>query len=85
MATSVHLEVTAVGEVHEATSNTAPVEVRDLLASYGQDPAHGMARHGGRPWRYRWQLSGPDRVDVGRALETRLRELGYEADVSVWP
>lgn len=85
MATSVQLEVTAVGEVLENSSNYAPAEVLRLVASYGQDPNHGMCRHGQRPWRYRWQLSGPDRVEIGRALEKRLRDLGYDADVSFWP
>lgn len=85
MASSVFLEVTAVGEVQEDRSNYAPAEVRGLVASYGQNANHGMSRRGGGPWRYRWQLSGPDRVQVGRDLEKRLRELGYDADVSFWP
>lgn len=85
MASSVFLEVTAVGEVQEDRSNYAPAEIRGLVASYGQYANHGMTRHGGGPWRYHWQLSGPNRVQVGRDLEKRLRELGYDADVSFSP
>jgi hypothetical protein len=85
MASSVFLQVTAVGEVQEDRSNHAPPEVRGLVASYGQNPNHGMLRRSGSPWRYQWQLSGPDRVQVGRDLEKRLRELGYDADVSFSP
>ena len=85
VATSVQLEVTAIGEVSEDRSNYAPAEVRSLIKSYGQDPKHGMSRRGTDPWRYRWQLTGPDRVEIGRTLQKRLRDLGYDADVSFWP
>lgn len=86
VASSVFLEVTAVGEVQEDRSNYAPAAVLRLVASYGQNPNHGMSRRGkGGPWRYHWQLSGPDRVQIGRDLEKRLRDLGYDADVSFSP
>lgn len=85
MASSVFLQVTAVGEVQEDRLSHAPAEVRGLVASYGQNPHHGVSRRGGGPWRYQWQLSGSDRVQVGRDLERRLREWGYDADVSFSP
>ena len=85
MATTVHLEVTAIGEVLENHQNYAPAEVLRLVASYRQDPNHGMSRSGRDPWRYRWQVTGLDRVEVGRTLERKLREMGYDADVSFWP
>ena len=64
--------------------NFAPAKVLRLVFSYGQDPNHGMSRRDQRLWRYRWQLTGPERVEVGQACQDRLRELGYDADVSFW-
>lgn len=72
-------------DVEENRQNFAPTEVLRVIASHGQDPNHGMSRRGREPWRYRWQLTGRDRVEVGKALQKTLRDLGYEADAIFWP
>jgi hypothetical protein len=45
---------------------------------------HGLSRGGAGPFRLRFQLSGPDRLAVGKALQADARRLGYDANVSIW-
>ncbi len=87
MATTVLLEVTP----HEAPvdldrqDSPLPADLAAVLTREGVPLEHGWSRHGHRAWRMQWQLSGPDRVELGRRLEAELRRLGYEADASFWP
>lgn len=62
-----------------------PADLAAVLARAGVPLGHGWSRHGDRPYRIRWQLSGPDRVALARRLESDLRLLGYEADATFWP
>jgi hypothetical protein len=87
MASSALLEVTP-REARVATGRLDPPLPADLAAVLereGVSLSHGWTRHGNRPWRMSWQLSGPDRVAVARRLEAELRLLGYEADAIFSP
>lgn len=48
----------------------------------GQRTGNGWEKRGDGPRRVYYQLTGPDRVSTGQALEAMLRALGYDADVS---
>lgn len=86
MATSVLLHVTASQEVdHVHSSEQPPAAVLRLLQGAGQSTAYGMSKREGHPWRWRFYLTGSDKVTVGRALETQLRALGFKADVTFMP
>lgn len=85
MSTKVVLEVTP----HEPIDSDRhvgelPRDIAALLTKHGQPLGHGLACRGPGPWRFSFQLSGPDRVTVGPLLERELRSLGYEADLSIW-
>lgn len=87
MATSVLLEVTP-REPYEDTNRLdppLPADLASVLARAAVSLSHGWTRHGDRPWRMIWQLSGPDRVALARRLERDLRLLGYEADAIFSP
>ena len=60
-----------------------PADVAALLNEVAQPLGHGLARQGSGPWRLSFQLSGVDRVDVGRQLQRQLKALGYEVDLRV--
>lgn len=81
MATTAVLRVTLPGGDPDRAS-PVPDDIVSLLAAAGQPTGHGWSRHGDQPWRLHYQLTGPDRVSIGQALEAKLRTLGYEADVS---
>ncbi len=87
MASSALVEVTP-REARVDTNRLEPPLPTDLAAVLGREGvslSHGWTRHGNRPWRMTWQLSGPDRVAVARRLEADLRLLGYEADAIFSP
>lgn len=86
MSTSVILEVTP-REPRVDTDRLdppLPIDLAAALRAAGVPLCHGWSCQGRRRWRMQWQLSGTDRVEVGRQLEVELRRLGYEADVSFW-
>ncbi len=85
MATTVLLEVTLLGPVDISRPVMAPPAVLAAVAGAKQPTDFGLSRRGDGPWRVRFHLSGPERVDAGEALEEELRALGYEVDVSFWP
>jgi hypothetical protein len=83
VATTVALEVTLVGEVDPDRQVVAPPDVAGAVAASGPPTGHGLSRRGDGPWRLHYQLTGPDRLAVGQALERELRRLGHEADLRV--
>ena len=85
MATSVLLEVTLLGPVDVDRTVTAPADVLRAVAAAGQRTSFTLSRRGLEPWRMQFQMSGPDRVRIGQALQAELRRLGYEADCTSWP
>ncbi len=87
MATSALLEVTPReprGDLNRLDP-PLPADLAAVLAGAGVSLGHGWTRHGDRPWRMIWQLSGPDRVALAHRLERELRLLGYEADALFSP
>ena len=87
MATTVVLTVTPRdprGDPYGAGS-ALPADLAHVLTAAGVSLVHGWSRHGGNPWRMRWQLSGSDRVALGKRLEEDLQGIGYAADVTFWP
>ena len=86
MSTSVLLAVTPKEVIDpDRYVGDVPADVATALTAAGQVVSAGLSRSGSGPWRLRFQLSGPDGVATGQRLETRLRQLGYEADVSFSP
>ncbi|MDP9434703.1 MAG: hypothetical protein M3P93_05685 [Actinomycetota bacterium] len=62
-----------------------PDDLAAALAAAGQSSRHGVAQHAGGPWRFHFQLSGPDRLAAGSALVEDVRGLGYDADLRISP
>ena len=62
-----------------------PEDVAAVLRAAGQPDRAGLEHRRSGPVRLRFHLSGPNRVEAGQRLEERLRQLGYEADVSFSP
>jgi hypothetical protein len=85
VSTTVLLEVTPQSDVDPDRFVSPPAEVLAILRAAGQTTACGLSYTKPGPWRFRFQLSGPDRVATGKALEGTFRRLGYDADVSIWP
>ena len=84
MSVTVVLEVTPRGPLDpDRYVGTLPDDLDALLAAAGQDSRHGLSRRGGGPWRLHVQLSGVDRLDVGRTLLEQVRGLGYDVDLRV--
>ena len=81
MASTVHVEVTLAADLDIDRTTWAPPEVLAVVAAAGQPTSHGFTKRGSGPWRATFQIRGADRIETGRALERRFRELGYEADV----
>lgn len=86
MSTTVALLVTPRDALHpDRHDDVLPRDLAAVLAAAGQPLQHGLARQGAGPVRVLVQLSGPDRLETGRRLEHALRQLGYEADLSITP
>lgn len=86
MSTSVFLSVTPAAPVDsDRWVNEIPADLAAALKAAGQSASAALERSGSGPWRWRFQLSGPDRVPIGQQLCARVRGLGYEADSSFWP
>ena len=85
MSTTVVLLVSLPHDVDPDREVAVPADVLSALARAGQPTGHGLAKDGGGPWRLRYQLTGTDRVAVGRDLLARLRGFGYDADLSITP
>lgn len=68
----------------ENRMNSLPVDVQGVVGALPEVQEHGWSKHGDDPWRARFLVRGPDCIATARALEQRLRDLGYDADASFW-
>lgn len=84
MSTRVVLEVTTHAPIDpDRHVNEVPDDLAAALTAAGQSLSHGLAQHGGGPWRLRFQLSGPDRLAVGRTLLENVQGLGFDATLRI--
>jgi hypothetical protein len=83
VATSVLLRVTPTQPIDpERWAGPVPEDIAAVLREAGQPDRAGLVHGPTGPVRLRFQLTGPDRVEVGLRLEAEFRRLGYDADVS---
>jgi len=86
VSTSVLLSVTPAEPIDpQRWTGPVPEDIATVLRAAGQPVNAGLISTGGGPVRWRFQLSGPDRVAAGLRLEAVLRQLGYQADVGFSP
>jgi hypothetical protein len=86
VSTTVVLEVTPRHPVDpDRPADELPAYLAAAFSTAGQPLDHGLSRRGAGQWRFHFQLSGPDRLRNGQALERDLRRIGYEADLVVSP
>ena len=84
VSTSVVLSVTPREPVEpDRWTGEVPADVAAALVARGQRVAPGLWRPHSGAVRLLFQLGGPDRVPAGQQLLTELRQLGYDADLSV--
>ena len=84
MSTSVVLAVTPKQPLDpDRWFGDVPVDVAAALMAAGQPVKAGLWRPRVGQCRLLFQLRGRDRIEQGQRLEDELRELGYDADVSI--
>lgn len=58
--------------------------VAAIVTAAGQSGRYALASCGHPPWRAIWQIPADDHDGVAEALLSRLRDEGYDAQVTHW-
>ena len=86
VSTSVVLSVTPRERIDpDRFTGEIPDDIAAALGASGQPLQPGLWRPRSGPVRLLFHLSGTDRVAAGQELLRRMREMGYEADLSFSP